>query len=38
MYAKLKIERVPYFYYENNNNDTPSWLINFMLSEEFVDL
>ena len=39
IYVKLKIERVPFFYYENNNkNDTPSWLINFMLSEEFVDL
>ena len=37
IYAKLKIERIPFFYYENNNNDMPSWLINFMLSEEFVD-
>jgi len=36
IYTKLKIERVPFFYYENN--DIPSWLINFMLSEEFVDL
>ncbi len=36
IYVKLKIERVPFFYYYNN--DIPSWLINFMLSEEFVDL
>ena len=36
VYTKLKIERIPFFYYENN--DMPSWLINFMLSEEFVDL
>ncbi len=36
IYTKLKIERVPFFYYKNN--DMPSWLINFMLSEEFVDL
>ena len=36
IYVKLKIERIPFFYYENN--DMPSWLINFMLSEEFVDL
>jgi hypothetical protein len=36
IYTKLKIEKIPFFYYENN--DMPSWLINFMLSEEFVDL
>jgi hypothetical protein len=36
IYAKLKLETVPFFYYENN--DMPSWLISYMLSEEFVDL
>ena len=38
IYAKLKIERRPYFSYENDNKDMPSWLINFMLSDEFIDL
>lgn len=38
IYVKLKIERRPHFYYENDDSDIPPWLINLMLTEEFVDL
>jgi hypothetical protein len=38
IYAKLKKERRPHFYYENDANNIHPWLIKLMLTEEFVDL
>ncbi|HEX7141545.1 MAG TPA: hypothetical protein VF222_03605 [Nitrososphaeraceae archaeon] len=38
IYVKLKVERRPHFYYENDDSNIPPWLINLMLTEEFVDL